>query len=72
MYLSNKKKKLFRQNVYYETGVPSTKGELTFDDQLLIHIKNGKWLHYYPNGKISKIEVYENNQVVSLKEREDI
>lgn len=72
MYLSNKKKKLFRQNEYYDTGVPSTKGVLTFDDQLLVHIKNGKWLHYYPNGKISKIEVFENNEVVSFKEREDI
>lgn len=67
LYLSNKKKKLFRQNDYYETGVPSIKGVLTFDDQLLIHIKNGKWIYYYPNGKISRVEEYENNEVVSTK-----
>lgn len=72
MYLSNKKKKLFRQNVYYETGVPSTKGVLTFDEDLLIHIKNGKWFHYYPNGKVSKVEVYLNNEIVSQKEKADI
>jgi antitoxin component YwqK of YwqJK toxin-antitoxin module len=72
MYLSNKKKLLFRKNSYYESGVPSTKGILTFDDELLIHIKNGKWLYYYPNGKVSKIEVYKNDEIVSVKEKEDI
>lgn len=72
MYLSNKKKNLFRQNIYYETGVPITKGELTFDGHLHTHIKNGKWLHFYPNGKISKVEVFEDNQLISSKEKADI